>query len=126
MATGTHTARHVRNASQGRAIVTLLVLFAFLLQSFVVQTHVHFSSAASATERVFFSTASHPHGFAGGNDANQCPWCQAALSSGTYVMPAALPIRLPVVLGFADPILLDAVITTFSTSHAWRSRAPPV
>ena len=127
MPRGKYTLRigNMHPSSQGRAIVTLLVLFAFLLQSFVVQTHVHFSPAASATARVFASKVSHLHGFAGDSDANQCPWCQAVLSSGTYVMPAAWPIHLPVAFGFVDPIALDAVITISLASHAWQSRAPP-
>lgn len=113
---------------EGRAILAPLVLFAFLLQIVAVQTHIHFPVAGTTviepTGPVAPSTV-HPAKKSGDAGTAHCPWCQAVLSTGNYLTPAALPVALPVSFRLLEPIVLPAPIAASASSHAWQSRAPP-
>ncbi|NIJ50330.1 hypothetical protein [Rhizomicrobium electricum] len=106
-----------------------MVLIAFLLQIFVVQTHVHFPAATSAD--IGHAASGAPSDalrlakHTGDAAMAHCPWCQAVLASGNYLPPTALPIALPVAFGFLDPIIQHAPAAISASSHAWHSRAPP-
>lgn len=124
-----HTLR-MKDVRKGvRAIVTPMVLFAFLLQIFIVQTHVHFptveaagiSHAASGAP----SVALHQTKKTSDTNAAHCPWCQAVLASGNYLPPVAVPVALPVAFGSLDRIIQHAHIAASRFSHTWQSRAPP-
>jgi hypothetical protein len=119
----------LRVGKRGRAIATPMVLVAFLLQIFVVQTHVHFPAATSADIGHAASGApSHALRLAkdtGDAAMAHCPWCKAILASGSYLPLAALPIALPVAFRFLDPISQHDLAVFSASSHAWQSRAPP-
>lgn len=111
-----------------RAIVTPMVLAAFLLQLFAVQTHIHFPMLAAGIGQAVSAPSAVLQQTKKTGDANtaHCPWCQAVLSNGNYLSPAAPPAALPAALGLLDPILQQARVAVFAFSHAWQSRAPPV
>jgi hypothetical protein len=122
-----HTLRidRMRKTSWGRAIVTPVVLLAFLLQVFAVQTHVHLAMPSGAASTSVPFDGRHAAKNSGDTDTTHCPWCQAVLSSGQYLTPTALPIALPVAVRFLDPIALPARVAISAFSHGWQSRAPP-
>ncbi len=125
-----------RNASWGRAIVTALVLLAFILQSLVVQTHVHFSpighnAAFVAHDRALISAAPSrvfrgdlPKNTDDG-DATHCPLCQAIFSSGSYLIPTLLQVQLFVAFSILGPIAHRTIFVSSASYHSWQSRAPP-
>ncbi len=123
----------LRHLSRGRVVFTLFVLFAFALQSFAIQTHIHFPSTrfAGASESLAVgrivpsaSILDLAKDTKDGNAAH-CPLCQAVLLGGYYVIPAAVQIYLPFVYAAQDLVGGIAVFTASSPSHAWHSRAPP-
>jgi hypothetical protein len=125
-----HTLRmeEVRKGLWERAIVTPMVLVAFLLQILIVQTHVHFPTletpaighAVSAS-----SAALHQSKKTGDAHTTHCPWCQAILANGNYLPAVAPPIDLPVAFRLLDPTVLNTSAVAIASSHAWQSRAPP-
>ncbi len=127
-----------RNVSFGRTAFTLFLLLAFALQSFVVQTHIHFSAPgfAGGQESLVADRAAHSavsFSLAGDSDKNtkdgdpeRCPLCQAVLLGGYYLIPAPAQIHLPLVYAILDPVGVIAVFAASSPSHAWHSRAPPI
>ncbi len=126
-----HTLRvtDIRKGSWERAIVTPMVLLAFLLQIFIVQTHVHFPTSETAgighAASAVPSAALHQTKKTGDTHTTHCPWCQAVLASGSYLPPVAPPVDLPVAFRLLDPIVLNTSAVAIASSHAWQSRAPP-
>jgi hypothetical protein len=125
-----HTLRmtEVRKRSWERAIVTPMVLVAFLLQIFIVQTHVHFPTLAAPAIGHAVSAPSAAHHQAkkiGDTSTGHCPWCQAVLANGNYLPPVAPPVDLPVAFRLLDPIVLNTSTVAIASSHAWQSRGPP-
>ncbi len=98
-----------------------LILAAFTLQSYVVQTHIHDATPA-AFSKIFANTG---HSKSPGNDNPlDCPFCQATLS-GAFALSSA-----PLVLFFLTGLFLaapdhPAAIVYDTAAHIWRSRAPP-
>jgi hypothetical protein len=98
-----------------------LILAAFTLQSYGIQTHIH-DAAPVAVSKTFTNTG---HGKVPGNDSPlDCPFCQATLS-GALALSSA-----PLVLFFLTGIFLaapdhPAAATYDMVAHIWRSRAPP-
>ncbi len=111
----------------GRNFVALLVAFAFALQSFLTQTHIHgvpahFDGAAI----VKVDTGSSGGGKAPADTSPlDCPYCQAIAHSGLFFMPAAPLLLLPVALAHSivAPDFIQ-VIKSAAILHQ-RSRAPP-
>lgn len=112
-----------------RLALVYLAIAAFALQSYVVQTHIHFAPrdlarlmAASSGEA---GTRGHHDKFPADDDPANCPICQEIIHSGTFVTPAVAPILLPalsvsIILAIERPLPFVSVV-----SHNWRGRAPP-
>src|SRR6185437_15335038 len=98
-----------------------LILAAFTLQSYVVQTHFHDVSLV-AIGKAFTSTS---HGKSPvDNSPLDCPFCQAAMS-GVFAL-----FVTPLVFLFATGRLFAALdhpaAASYDTiAHIWRSRGPP-
>ncbi len=109
----TSTARHPANFA--RLWVTLFALFAFTLQAYVVQSHIH---AAAIGKQL-------PGKLPAGGDQANCPFCQAVVHAGHYLTPSAAGFVPPVVTVFG--VFLATKIVSFApaASHSWNSRAPP-
>lgn len=110
-----------------RNFVALLVAFAFALQSFLTQTHIHGVPASFDASAIVKIDA----GSSGGSKAPvdngplDCPYCQAIAHSGLFYMPAAPLLRLPVEL--AQRIVAPEFVQVFKSAAILqrRSRAPP-
>jgi hypothetical protein len=122
-AAGNFGIRRTRLASR---LVVFIALFAFALQSYIAQTHIH---GVSQDFPGVVKTATVPSPAQGkaplDNSPVDCPFCQTATLAGAYVMSATLLVYLP--LGWVKAIIL--VVTTGTASsiaaHDWQSRAPP-
>lgn len=105
-----------RPANLARLAITLFALFAFTLQSFVTQVHVHGTPVAT-TQSVKTSK--------GAPEPANCPICQEMLHAGQYVMPSAanfLPLSL---VSVAVSTTTGIAAVAQSPSHSWNSRGPP-
>jgi uncharacterized paraquat-inducible protein A len=115
--------------------VLFATLVAFLFQSYVVQTHIHFTaSAASGTivaddANIKTSTASSVAGQHNSkppiDDPAHCPICQEFLHAGQYLTPA--PVLALLITAVFVPITIERAVpvTANPVSHGWRGRAPP-
>ena len=111
-----------------RIVATWILLFAFALQSYVTQTHVH--SAPAPAERgaiVQLAGQSSAHVPSPGHDETlACPFCQAIAAAGAFFSPAS--IALSPLVAQADAAALPRIIAGLAIAPAgfsWRSRAPP-
>ena len=115
-----------RRTDAGRNFIALLVVFAFALQSFFTQTHIHGSALGFGGAAVKFSTSDPSGGKApADNSPLDCPYCQAVAHSGAFFIPAAPLLALPVtrIERATVPISFLAIKNTARLN--WRSRAPP-
>ncbi len=108
-----------------RLALIFVTLFAFTLQTFVVQTHIHGSASASA---VIGKSAAHdrqPDKLPLGNDPANCSICQELLHAGAYVAPTAAAWQPVITATFVDAVVLEIRTLARTHSHGWKSRAPP-
>jgi hypothetical protein len=112
--------------SLARRLVVLVAAFAFVLQSYVVQTHIHgllarVGGAVGVTTQHAPGAEKSPfdHGSA------DCPLCQAVIHAGAFVAPAAPLLHLPFTWTNAAAVVFTAVATSAASAHDWQSRAPP-
>jgi hypothetical protein len=121
-----------------RQAFLLLVGTAFLLQSYVTQTHIHPLAPASTANRLvsFDSDGAVKAGKpdrgtpsrdrpAPNDDPAKCPLCQAVGHAGNYVWPHAAVFILPQVPAAIVPIAVALLRIPQAQSHDWRGRAPP-
>ena len=113
-----------RDSFGWRSMVWVLAI-AFVLQSYVVQTHIHGASASLSSAA---KTVSQPvgHGKAPAGDSGMdCPYCQAIMHAGSFLAPTAPLLSLPSlwIACAAQPGCPAAL--SLSPAHSWQSRAPP-
>lgn len=106
-----------------RLLLNLVVLFAFSVQSFLVQTHLHnlpqsFVAASSVS-------VSAPDTSKAPVDADKCFLCQEYVHGGVYLTPAAAAVLPPSAVASLLPFVLVPFITGRQHSHNWMGRAPP-
>lgn len=124
------TARYsgLRRTGLASPFVVFVTALAFLLQSFITQTHVHGDAADHADQ-----ASAHISGQISGQfsasqgdipfEQSQCPFCQAIVHAGAFLMPSSLPSLLPVA---TVSVALSFVMRAASAAaHNWQSRAPP-
>jgi hypothetical protein len=118
-------------ASPARWLFTAFMLFAFALQSYAVQTHIHEQLTLPIVTKAGHAQASTDGGAhtrkpaAPAKDApDDCPLCQL-LYGGQYVAPDALVFFLPLVAVRSIETELAALPHYDAVSHSWRGRAPP-
>lgn len=106
-----------------RSLVSLLVLFFFTTQTFLVQTHLHDlpKSFAAATA----PQASTPHQTKAPVDADKCLLCQEYTHGGVFLLPAAIAALPPTAALSLLPLALSRPALERPVSHSWISRAPP-
>jgi len=98
-----------------------LILAAFTLQSYVVQTHIH-DTAPAAISKAFTNTG---HGKSPvDNSPLDCPFCQAALS-GAFALSTMPLVSLSAAGVFVAAPDHSATASYNTVAHIWRSRAPP-
>ena len=111
-----------------RLVVTCVLLFAFALQSYVTQTHVHGASAAVGRGAVVDVVGKVSAGAATPtqDDAVACPFCQAIAAAGAFFSPAVVALAPRIVQ--AEVAVLSPAFAGLAIAPAgfsWRSRAPP-
>jgi hypothetical protein len=114
-------------AGQRHAILLWLSLAALLLQSFLVQTHVHLSSISNPTssniERVASLGISSEKPVPGGDSG--CPLCVEMKIAGHYLLPTPVALIAPPAFAFWFHRMVTVEPTRPQPTHHWQSRAPP-
>jgi hypothetical protein len=123
----TAKAKTAGTVGSGFRTITWLVLFAFALQSFITQTHIHGAFGGAGDVQIVKTLASAPshNNKAPAENAADCPFCQAITHAGAFFMPSAPALPLPITWAqMLTPFVVARAIDGFS-SHPWQSRAPP-
>ena len=124
------TASRVRSSAprsrSARLAITLFALFAFTLQTYVTQTHIHGMARinSAAAPSAFDKNAAHKQ--QPSTDPANCPICQEILHTGYYVTPSVAVLPLPAVAVSIAPTVIDIMTIVAAHSHSWKSRAPPL
>jgi hypothetical protein len=103
--------------------LSLAVLVAFGLQSFLVQTHLHYLPLSLQPMGV--ATAAAPGDAKAPLDADKCYLCQEYLHGGSYLTPAAIAVLPPSAVVSLLPLALVSTAPKRAVSHNWMGRAPP-
>jgi hypothetical protein len=106
-----------------RSVLNLVVLLAFTLQAFLVQTHLH--NLPDSFLPVAGVTASAPDNTPAPLDADKCFLCQEYVHSGAYLTPAVAVVLPPSAVVSLLPQALTPVYAAKPHSHNWMGRAPP-
>jgi len=108
-----------------RLIVAAFMLFAFFLQSYATQTHIHLEPDGLTLAKV--TLVSHHDAGKGvppADNPNDCPLCQL-LYGGQYVAPTTQIIFLPMVAVQVIEAVQGVLPHYDAASHNWLGRAPP-
>lgn len=115
----------MRPASLARRIVVFIALVAFALQSFVTQTHIHHDAQLAGGILKSIATPLPVHGKAPLDGQTDCPFCQAVVHAGAFVVSAVPVLYSPFVWVKTAFLILTAPKSLHATTHNWQSRAPP-
>lgn len=118
-----------------RRLFLAVTLIAFALQSYIVQTHIHFEgnsdfgfaaakNLAPQANDVSAQTRNHSPSVPK-DDPAHCPICQEFLHAGQYLTPT--PVIALLITSVAVPIAIvrEIAIPSNPVSHDWHGRAPP-
>jgi len=108
-------------------VVGWLLLFAFTLQCYATQIHIHRAPPASfgtSIGRTAEGTA-HPGKSPGTPDPADCAICQAIAHTGLFFTPATPVPSLPAWVAHVAPPADGHAIWRIAATHDWLSRAPP-
>ena len=110
-----------------RLAVTLAMVLAFALQSFIVQVHIHGAAPSNSATMVHSGKTATQNKLPAlpGDDQTNCPICQEILLAGHYVMPAAVAWAPVIIWEPVAAITRDIAAIAQAYSHDWKSRAPP-
>lgn len=115
-----------RRLSPARRFVVYIALFAFALQSYITQTHIHDGSQGFGGIAKIAATQPPAHGKAPFHDSKtDCPLCQAVIHAGIFVAPATPLLHLPFTLVETVAPVFTLAVASNATAHDWQSRAPP-
>jgi len=112
-----------------RPVIAFLAVFAIVLQSFIVQTHIHNPQSAASS-----SLAKSAEGDASGtthskfpvsDDTANCRLCQELGYAGRFVAPSSTLLIVPVIVAWLLIVFLHSATIPSARSYVWRSRAPP-
>ncbi|HEY1707657.1 MAG TPA: hypothetical protein VGG10_05290 [Rhizomicrobium sp.] len=115
-----------RTGFVSRAIMVVAAL-AFILQSFVTQTHIHLGPQDLASVTKLTSTAQvSGHGKTSHDRSPvDCPFCQAIAVSGVFLAASGPALHLPFVWIITQIRDFEARTLSVRIAHNWQSRAPP-
>ncbi|MGD0865105.1 MAG: hypothetical protein ABSA49_06075 [Rhizomicrobium sp.] len=114
----------LRRSGPARRFVVFIAVFAFALQSFIAQTHIHAETPAPGGI-VKNATTSSPSKAPIDHSQADCPFCQAVVHVGSVVASAPPLLRLPYSWVETAALVFTAFAISGSTAHDWQSRAPP-
>jgi hypothetical protein len=117
----------VRRGSPGWRFVTWVALLAFTLQSFVTQTHIHWSphSSTRTTVALLLDGPVSQNASPFEKDKTACPFCQAIIHAGAFFASGAPLLLLPVLRAEWAVPRLFSIAKRAALAHSWQSRAPP-
>lgn len=101
-------------------MVVFIAVFAFALQSFIAQTHIHAESLSGIVKAVTI-----PGKAPVDHSQTDCPFCQAVTHVGSAVASTPPLLSLPYSWLESAALALAAVAISGVTAHDWQSRAPP-
>jgi hypothetical protein len=102
------------------------MLVAFLCQSVIVQTHIHFAMARTKSPALRYHGAqSFERARLPTDRPVYCPICQELAQAGHYVSPGVVAFVL--LLPVFDPVVGTSLghVVKLSSWYGWQSRAPP-
>jgi hypothetical protein len=108
-----------------------VALLALAIQLFIVQTHIHGTPLAGATDSVTASSADaagiahSPDHFPVKDDPADCPLCQAFAHSGGYVLSTHIIAFLTSSTSGVAWVDFAALPPGLHVPHFWFGRAPP-
>ncbi|HEY0281521.1 MAG TPA: hypothetical protein VGC27_02730 [Rhizomicrobium sp.] len=105
-----------------RSLVAFLVLVAFSLQGFLIQTHIHELPASAPVTGVSVSV---PLGGKTLPDTDTCLFCQEYVHAGAYLTSAAAAMLPPFAVVSLLAIFDAPLVAAPPLSHNWMGRAPP-
>lgn len=109
-----------------RFVVLIIAGLALLLQSLLVQTHLHRPFDGGAHAAVRLQAVTHAaDGRGSGGDPQTCPLCRELAFSGHYVTPAAPLLLVPPSVFAGVPAGIFVAAVRLRRSHSWQSRGPP-
>ena len=110
-----------------RRALVFMVLTAFVLQSYIVQTHIHFAPADLALLAGDAAAKNAPQHdrYPANDDPANCPICQEILHTGAFITPAAIALLPPTLAVSTIAIAARELPFIAAVSHDWRGRAPP-
>jgi hypothetical protein len=108
-----------------RPLATFFGLLALAIQSLVIQTHVHVPAAYTHQISSIHAPANATHDqYPANEDPTNCPLCQEMVLGGSFVVPAAIPLPVPIVTD-SEVAASKEIISVSVASHSWHGRAPP-
>jgi hypothetical protein len=117
----------VEDRHRRRSIIVWILLFAFTVQSFAAQIHIHGPLRAvdgASIGNVVEKAGSHNKS-SGAPDAADCPICQAIAHAGAFFVPLAPVLLLPGWVEHFVPSVRLLTVAVATATHEWFSRAPP-
>jgi hypothetical protein len=132
-----------QDARFSRWPIVLLAFLAIFIQSFVVQTHIHFPKNAGVSQSVSLTTlakalisgpaaqtaddrATAPRDkYPINEDPSNCPLCQEVAHSGQFVQSASVLAFVPAWISVHFIPFAEALPSLSAASHSWQTRAPP-
>src|SRR5436305_2061577 len=126
-----------------RWMMALCGFVAIVIQSLVVQTHIHIPQAsgaaiqtvsiatiaahigAKASVPAVDETATPRDKYPINEDPSNCPLCQEIAHSGQFVHSVAALAALPAFVSVHFVVFKEVLPSFFAVSHNWRGRAPP-
>ncbi len=108
-------------------VVAWVLLFAFALQCYATQIHIHGSPLVSVGVSAGIGTdEAGRHGKSPvAPDPATCPICQAIAHTGLFFTPAPPLLFLPAWVAHIALPMREHAISRAAPTHDWLSRAPP-
>ena len=112
-----------------RSVMAFLAVFAIVLQSFVVQTHIHnpqpVASSSLAKSSDGGASGTTDSKFPISDDTANCRLCQELAYAGRFVAPSSTLLIVPTIVAWLLIVFLHSATIPSARSYVWRSRAPP-
>jgi len=114
------------SARAGRRFALLWLIVALLFQGFATQTHAHFG-----VDRTWAAAASARLAAVADDQKNSpvapaCPLCEEKALFGAYLLGGSITIAAPGAVVYDYAAVSLPLLALRPSSHAWRSRAPPI
>ena len=103
-------------------LAMLLVLVAFAVQGFAIQTHIHGEPAYNRAIHVSAPAQPMPQD---PYDPASCPLCQEMLHAGVFVAPVLVDFSIVLTAVAYAPAYVLLPHAALERQHDWQSRAPP-